>query len=318
MADIFAVMVKYITGLLLLLAGLSAPAQTAGPDSLPQPPLPDSLTTAVDTLRRLEGVDPLLSPSRRDTVVLPSAAWRQDSARYAGHPYFRFTGATRYTVSVRQWEGKETIFYSLIALLIFFALIRNGFYRYLQDLFRSFFRTTVRQRQIKEQLLQSPLPSLLLNVFFVLSIGMFAALAFQHFGLGQQYNFWVLYLYCVLALGVIYGAKYLVLKFVGWILQAREVLDTYIFVVFTANKVMGIALLPFLLVLAFSQGQVSLVVLHSGLSVVGLLFAYRFFLSWVSVQRQVKMGFFHFALYLAALELAPLLLINKLLFEILS
>jgi hypothetical protein len=51
--------------------------------------------------------------------------------------------------------------------------------------------------------------------------------------------------------------------------------------------------------------------------VVGGLFLYRFYLSYVSVYRLVKLQFLHFLLYLAAFEIAPLLLINKLLFQFL-
>ena len=51
--------------------------------------------------------------------------------------------------------------------------------------------------------------------------------------------------------------------------------------------------------------------------VLGLL-AYRYFLSYVSIHRQIKINFFHFLLYLCAFEIAPLLLINKLLFTVLS
>lgn len=264
-------------------------------------------------------VDSTLSNTKRDTITVPKENfWRTDSFLYTGHPYFTFTNPTRYTVSIRQWQGKEAIFYALIGLLIFFALVKNGFYRYIQDLFKIFFRTTMRQRQIKDQLVQSPLPSLLLNVFFLLSIGMFLALLLQNFELGLHYNFWMLFLYCVLGLIAIYGVKLMVLKLIGWALQVSETTDTYIFIVFTTNKIIGIALLPFLILLAFTYGVVNQVSVTAGISVIIGLLAYRYFLSYVSVHRQIKISFFHFLLYLCAFEIAPLLLINKLLFTLLS
>lgn len=264
--------------------------------------------------------DSTLPRFRTDTIALTKGfqGWARVEDRVAGHPYFRFTNPGRYTISIRQWTGKEAIFYALIALLIFFAIIRNGFGRYIDDLFKTFFRTTIRQRQIKEQLLQSPLPSLLLNVFFVLSVSLFAALALQHFALGIHYPFWLLYGYCLGALALIYLGKFLVMKFIGWLMGSMEAADTYIFVIFSANKIMGIALLPVLLLLGFNQGFTSQVAITLGLVIVIGLFAYRFFLSFVSIQRQVSISFFHFALYLAAFEVVPLLLINKLLLRFLQ
>ncbi|MES2881132.1 MAG: DUF4271 domain-containing protein, partial [Bacteroidota bacterium] len=231
---------------------------------------------------------------------------------------YQFTNAGRYKISVRQWQGKEGVFYSLLALLIFFALIKNGFYRYLQDLLKTFFRTSVRQRQVKDQMLQSPLPSLLLNIFFLLSTGMFLALLLQHYGLGVQFNFWLLFLYCGAALALMYLAKFLVLKVMGWVFGASEAADTYIFVVFSANKIIGIALLPVVVIIGFNTGGINQIAVAFGAIMILGLFAYRYFLSFVSVHHQVNIGFFHFLVYLAVFEISPLLLINKLLFGFLS
>jgi len=234
------------------------------------------------------------------------------------HPVFRFTNPMRYTVTEKKWLGKEAIFYSMIGLLLFFALIRNGFARYIQDLFSSYFRTTVKQKQIKEQLLQNPLPSMLLNLFFTLSIGMFLALLFQYFKLGLEFNFWLLYLYCVIGLISIYALKFVSLKLLGWIFQVSNTIDSYIFIVFTTNKIIGILLLPFLVVLAFTYGVVNQAAMSLSIMVVLGLIAYRFFLSFVSIRGQIRISFFHFLIYLFAFEIIPLLLINKLLFKFLG
>jgi hypothetical protein len=89
-------------------------------------------------------------------------------------------------------------------------------------------------------------------------------------------------------------------------------------VVFTTNKVMGISILPFLIVMAFSYGIISQAALNLGIGLVAALFVYRYFLSYVSIHRMVRISFFHFMLYFCAFEIAPLLLINKLLVRFLS
>lgn len=243
---------------------------------------------------------------------------QKDTSLLSINPFFRFTNPIRYSITIKKWLGKEAIFYSMIALLIFFALIKNAFPRYMGDLFKTYFRTGVNQKQTKDQLLQSPLPSLLLNAFFVLSIGMFLALLLQYFKLGLDFNFWWLYLYCVLALISIYAIKFATLKILGWIFQVTESTDTYIFIVFTTNKIIGIALLPFLILLSFTYGMVNEAAMSLSIMVVFALIVYRLFLSYISVRRQIRVEFFHFLLYLLAFEVIPLLLINKLLFSFLS
>lgn len=243
---------------------------------------------------------------------------QSDTSFLVLHPFFRFTNPMRYSITIKKWQGKEAIFYSMIALLIFFALIKNGFNRYLADLFKTYFRTAINQKQAKDQLLQYPLPSLLLNLFFLLSIGMFLALVLQYFKLGLDFNFWWLYLYCVLGLISIYSIKFISLKFFGWIFQVSESADAYIFIVFTTNKIIGIALLPFLVMLAFTYGLINQAAMSLSIMVVAAFITYRFFLSYVSIRKQIHISFIHFLLYLLAFEVIPLLLINKLLFSFLG
>src|SRR5579875_1107800 len=271
-------------------------------------------------LRKKDSVASIIyfSPVKDSTAATFDSAWRSKSFFYSNHPYFSFTDPVKYSITVKTWQGKEAIFYSMIALLLFFALVKNNFYRYLQSLFKIYFRTTIQQRQVKDELIQNPLPSLLLTIFFGLSIGMFLALLFQYFGLGTQFNFWILFFYCVIGLAVIYAVKYLSLKLLGWIFQVSEAIDNYIFIVFTTNKIIGIFLLPFLLMLAFSYGYFHQAALSLSLVVIGGLLVYRFFLSYITIQKQVHISFFHFLLYLCAFEIVPLLLINKVLFRFLD
>jgi hypothetical protein len=221
-------------------------------------------------------------------------------------------------VQKREWQGKESLFYSTIALLIFFALVRNNFARYAADLFALFFRTTIKQRQIKEQLLQAPLPSLLLNIVFFISGALFINLLLAHYGLGQSFSFWLLFLYAILGLVVIYMLKFITLKLCGWLFHMSDVTDAYTFVVFTTNKVIGIALLPFIILIAFSSGPFQQGILSLSIVVVAALFLYRFYLSFATIERRLKISFFHFLLYLIGFEIIPLLLINKLLFKFLG
>jgi len=239
---------------------------------------------------------------------------RLDTSIYGHNPYIQFTHPVKRITSERKWKGKEGIFYCIIGLLLFFGLIRSGFGRYIKDVFGLFFRTSIRQRQIKEQLMQSPLPSLLLNILFVCSAGLFATLLLKYYRFGATIGFWDLLLYSLAGVAVVYLVKFVTLKTLGWMFSFTGTTDAYLFVVFTANKIIGILLLPFLVLLSFSAGLLFQTALTLCLIVLGGIFLYRFFLSYITIRNQVKINFFHFILYLAAFELAPLLLINKALF----
>lgn len=211
----------------------------------------------------------------------------------------------------KEFKGKELLFYTLIALLLFFAFIRFSFSKYLTDLFRVVFRTTLKQRQIGEQLIQTPLPSLLLNFFFLITTSLYINFILQHYYLVGEYNFWLLYFYCFIALLVIYMIKFLSLKLSGWLFNISETTDGYIFIVFMINKIIGIYLLPFLVLIAFTDHNIYQV--SFALSYLGIfaLLAYRIILSYGLVSNQIRVNPFHFFLYLCAFEIVPLLMIYK-------
>ena len=294
----------------------------------------DSLRTVNDSLRTKDSItikDTLAKIPARDTIsrdsILKVIASKKsiaefykklDSGIYNHNTFYHFNNPVRLITIKRQWKGREPIFYLIIVLLLFFAVTKNTFSRYLADLFRVFFRTTLKQRQTRDQLMSAPLPSLLFNILYLLSAGLFITLVLQHFHIGDKYNFWILFVYSIIGLLIIYSIKFVALKLFGWILGVSEATNTYIFIVFTTNKIVGILLLPFIVGLSFMDKTLYEVVFSLSICVVAALFVYRFFLSFVSVRKQVIINLFHFLLYIIAFELAPLLLINKLLVSFFS
>ena len=213
----------------------------------------------------------------------------------------------------KKFEGKELLFYYLVFLFILFGLMRRAFAKYFYDLFRVFFRTTLKQRQSQEQLLQSPLPSVFMNSFFILSAGLYVNFLLQYFQLSIADNFWLQYVYCAGALASIYLVKYIGLKITGWLFNVSDATDSYIFIVFIINKMLGIFLLPFLPLLAFSTDTLYSSAMIISWFGIGLLLIYRFILSYGAVRKEVKLNSFHFILYILGFEVIPLLLIYKLL-----
>jgi hypothetical protein len=296
---------------LLILGFLLSFGAWAQADSLQRT---DSMAAIQDTLSR---VDTVKADTIQPVAIQPPFI-RFDTVLFKQHPFFKIENPIRFIAPEREWHGKDALFYTCIGLLLFFAFVRNAFHRYLQDLSRLFFRTTLKQRQVKEQMMASPLPSLLLNILFLLSGGLFITILLQYYGLGDQYSFWQLLLYAAAGLGLIYLVKFITLKLCGWLFRLSEATDSYTFIVFTTNKVLGITWLPFIIIMVFTSGLTQQLFVTASLIITGGAFLYRFFLSYATIHKGIKLNPFHFILYLCAFEIAPLLLINKLLFTYLS
>ena len=226
--------------------------------------------------------------------------------------YYKFFGKPlQIVMQEKQVNGSEKFFYLLVILFFYYGLIRVIFSKYLGDLFTLFFRATLRQQQLREQLLQNPLPSLLLNIQFLVTGSLYAALLARYNNILAQTDLWLLSLYCLGLLVSIYTVKFLTLKTMGWILRISRATDVYLFIVFMVNKMAGIFLLPVLLLMAFPYYPILPAIIALSLFVLALLLGYRFFVSFRLVRNEIKLNLFHFFLYLCAFEIAPLLLIYK-------
>ena len=94
--------------------------------------------------------------------------------------------------------------------------------------------------------MQTPLPSLLLNGFFVVSGGLYITLLLQHFNLNPVIISGCLFLYCIWVFQPFILSNLSGLKISGWLFNMQEAANSYIFIVFIINKMIGILLLPFL------------------------------------------------------------------------
>jgi hypothetical protein len=235
------------------------------------------------------------------------------------NPYFNFTGKpVQQPFQPHRPHSKDTFFYLLVGILFYFALIRIFFEKYFSNLMTLFFRVSLRQQQIREQVLQTPLPSLLLNILFIITGGLYACFLLYYSRFTSGINFWILYLDCIAGLAIIYLGKFLILKFCGWVFNISRASDTYIFVVFLVNKMLGIFLLPFLILITFSGPEARDIFITISVVMIFIMLIYRVVAAYRPVRNEIKLTPFYFFLYLCAFEIAPLLLIYKVLLSYLE
>jgi hypothetical protein len=221
-------------------------------------------------------------------------------------------------VKQKTTRSNDILFYILAGLVFCMGLIKLYFARYFSNLFRVFFNTSLRQSQLADQLLQAKLPSLFFNAFFIISGGIYIFLVLQQYNLINYQHRWVLIVSCIVVLGLIYLVKYSSLKFTGWLTGYKEATDSYIFIIFMICKILGIILIPFTILMAFAAIPIASTSALISLLVIGIFLLLRFFRSYGLLQNQLKVSRFHFFLYIAGVEVIPLLLIYKGLLFLLS
>jgi hypothetical protein len=211
----------------------------------------------------------------------------------------------------KKQQNKQPFFYLILALFLTLGITRTFFSRYFNTLFRVFFNTSLRQNQLTDQLEQAKLPSLIFNIFFIITTGFYCYFLLHFFYANHEKLDWYILFVCISAIAICYLVKYLSLKFTGWVTNYQSEADTYIFIIFLLNKVIGIFLLPIITFMAFSTYQITSYAIIISFVFIAILFIIRFFRSYSLLQSRLKISKFHFFLYIIGLEILPILLIYK-------
>jgi len=206
-------------------------------------------------------------------------------------------------------------FYLLLCLCLMLGLIRFMDTRYFLNLWKAFWNPTLSNRQLKDQLQGAGLPNLLMNIFFTMAEGAYIYYVVKFF---TPHHSGVippalLIIMLIGGTGFIYFTKYAAVRFSGWAFRVEGITEHYLFNVFLINKVLGITLIPFIIILAFADPAWAQPVVVISFIVASALLLNRYIRSWQVFGSFFQYSKFHFFTYLCASELLPLAVLMKLL-----
>ncbi len=270
-------------------------------------------------------VEPVQPPVSSDTVQVHSRQVFPGSFVLYGnailpyiinHPYYSVAGDVVFMPSRWYAPGsKDELFYVFCGILFFLGTLKIGFPKYFQDIFNAFWRPALRQKQIRDQLQQAGMTSLLFNIFFVFSAALFSYLLINY-TTKSSIQPWLLFTVCFFSIAFIYAGKYFILKLMGWMFDQQTAIDSYIFIVFLINKILSILLIPLMLILAFGDHVFQRIAFTVSLVLLSFLLIYRFILSFSGLHNELKISWLHLFLYVCGFEIIPVLLIYKLLLRL--
>lgn len=250
-----------------------------------------------------------------DPVVVNASAVNVLDSFYRQHPLLSSKGYIVNIARTHTYPDKTNAFYLILFLCLLLGSIRYSDRRYFQNLWKAFWNPTLSNRQLRDQLESVPLPSLLMNIFFVASTGAYiyyvGLITFPQRSVVIAPSLLVLIL--IGGVMVIYLVKYATIRFSGWAFRLESITSQYLFNVFLINKILGIVLLPFVVILAFAGSAFIQPAIILSFTLAIVLFANRYIRSWQVFRSFFKYGKFHFFMYLCASELLPLAVLMKLL-----
>jgi Domain of unknown function (DUF4271) len=155
--------------------------------------------------------------------------------------------------------------------------------------------------------------TLFANATYGLTMGTFLFLAAQHFGDAQQFNTFSAWLICVMGSLGLYLSKHLqVWAFSHW-LPAQTEFNFYNFTITNTNKVVGIALLPLVLCLAYAPEAAQEILFYTSFALLTSVYGYRSVRAASTALDCIISNSFHFLIYVLCIEIAPILIGLKML-----
>lgn len=233
--------------------------------------------------------------------------------------YFQ-TETVSYYLTRPQDRGNNTLdFYLLLALCLLLGVIKTLHPKYFNDVWRAFINPTLGSRQLKDIIEAASIPNLLMNLFSSVVLGTYV---FYLITMNLDLRFTQLpggLVVSLLIIGasLVYLFKHGFILFSGWAFNIRGITEQYNFNIFLVNKILGMALLPFIICFAFLNEQWDTPITICSVVVLSLLLANRYLRSWNIFSQFFMNSRFHFFMYLCAFEILPLAILIKLVLRIL-
>ena len=154
-------------------------------------------------------------------------------------------------------------------------------------------------------------PYYLLYASFVLNAGILIFLVTRAFK-GETFNNLPFLLICIAGAGIMFVTKHLMLRTAGMLFPVQTEIARYNFLMIIFNCVLGLFLMPFNFLLAYTQPEYRLLVAFWILGLVAVFYIYRGFRASRIGLKFLGTDQFHFLLYLCTVEIAPVLFVLKL------
>lgn len=149
-------------------------------------------------------------------------------------------------------------------------------------------------------------------LLYFLNAGLFIYLSLGLLGKDQWQEGPVLLLACVVIVFLVYGIKHLILFFLGVFFPVAKESFQFNFTILLYNCLLGLLLVPVNAIMAFAVDEIVIIAAYSGLALSLLFYTLRQFKGLILGVNFLSKNFFHFFIYLCAVEIGPVFILWKL------
>jgi hypothetical protein len=207
----------------------------------------------------------------------------------------------------------DWMFPVIIIVVGMFTWLRIYYNKFFLRFFSAIFNSNITNQIVRDENVLVQRASVVLSVAFYLVMAMFLYILSIHYNwLSSMSTGIVRFVFLALIVAAAYAFKFIVLKITGYIFDLGKETSSYIFTVFLINNIQGIVLFPLIVLLLFGHAGAGNIIIIPAIVIAVSAYLYR-------LARGVQIGIsvpgfspVYLFLYLCALEIAPLIVIVKL------
>lgn len=193
------------------------------------------------------------------------------------------------------------------------AYVRAMYPRVFWQLIRSTFNNAIVNQTVREENTLVQRASVLLSINFYVIAALFLYQLSIHFGWSASWlaGGMIRFLFFILVIAFAYSLKLLVLKSMGWLYGADKPVSYYIFNLMLINNLLGLALLPVVLCIAFIDDRFVEPAIWTGIGVAVISFFYRLLRGFSVWRGMTDVSILYIILYFCTLEIIPVLIMGR-------
>ncbi len=218
----------------------------------------------------------------------------------------------RKKVGKQEGQQQTFLFWTILGLLFTGTLVFILFQPFIAKSYRAFTNDNMLKLLQRENNGRITFPYIILYAFFFINAGIFIYLASTHFGFVRS-GYGSFLLKCIFGIAAFFIIKHLLLSFLSAIFQINKEIEQYTFTIVVFSIILGIVLVPFNVLTAFSTTTISQIAFYGAFIVIGLFYLFRFFRSLFIASKFIALSKFHFFMYLCTIEIAPIAILIKVL-----
>lgn len=271
-----------------------------------------------DLIPRIESSDmedstiTIVTSSNPFDLIQVSPASRPDNAAAPGG--FQVVRKNR-PVSAKEQTAiyHRFLFIVVLAMMVILTLVVTIFRIFIGKIWKAFLNDNLLSQLMREQSTGVAVGYLILYLMFFINAGIFLFLLCKNFGVEIASSNMASLSLCIGGVAAFFTVKHTLLQIVKFVFPVEKEAATYSFTIVVFNIVLGIALVPLILLMAYAPGYITNMTIYATLALIGGAILFRSLRGLFIANRFFAWHKFHFFLYLCAVEIAPVLVIIKLL-----